>query len=112
MLRPFDELRANGKNNLPILVRNRMKHFFSKPITWVVLLFVSAGLSFFAFRMFTKAFPIIHLNLAINRHEALHKAQELAQRYHLGPHEYSQAIEFATDTSTKTYVELEGGGVQ
>lgn len=64
----------------------------------------------FTIRFFPTAFPIVHLKISMNRSQALDKAAKLAAQYHWDPQSYKQSALFETDTKTKTFVELAGGG--
>lgn len=88
-----------------------MTKLFRSPIFWVSSVVASIGFIFFTIRFFSSAFPIVHIDLKIDRSQALQKANELAEKYGWGPTDYQQAIQFSTDTPAKTFIELEGGGV-
>lgn len=73
---------------------------------------VAAGCIALAFHLFPYAFPLVNLTISMNRTQALHKANELAKQYSIGPDTFFQAANFKTDTQTKTFIELEAGGVE
>lgn len=77
---------------------------------WLIATFISALMILFTIKYFSSAFPIVHLNLTMNRSQALEEASILAKRFHNGPSEYTQATSFDTDMEVQTFVELEGGG--
>ena len=77
---------------------------------WISLLIFSGICFVFASIFFSKAFPLIHLDLNMNRQQALTSAQVVAQQQNIGPTFFSQACAFATDQQVKTFVELEAGG--
>ncbi len=54
--------------------------------------------------------PIIHLNISMDRSEAVQKAHAVAKQYALGPENPSHATAFNTDETVKTFIELKGGG--
>ena len=64
---------------------------FRKPIFWVAVILVSAGSIYFATRYFSKAFPLVTLDLQMNRETAVSKARELAAKCEVGPDGYDQA---------------------
>jgi len=87
-----------------------MKSLFRSPFFWISATIISACFIFFTIKYFSQAFPIVHIDLTMNKSQALQQAAKLAQKTQLGPSGYQQAASFFTDTSVKTFVELEGGG--
>lgn len=85
---------------------------FRKPIFWVAFILVSAGSIYFASRYFSKAFPIVTLDLEMNRETALAKARELAAKFQFGPEGYDQVASFGGDQEVQNFVELEAGGTE
>jgi hypothetical protein len=83
---------------------------FRKPIFWFALLAASLGSIYFAVRYFSRAFPIVTLDLRMNRQAALASAAELATRFQFPPSGYRQVASFAGDQEVQNFVELEGGG--
>jgi hypothetical protein len=83
---------------------------FRKPIFWIALFAVSLGSIFFAARYYSSAFPIVTLDLRMNRQEALAGAAEWAARLQLPPSGYRQAASFTNDQEVQNFVELEAGG--
>ena len=83
---------------------------FRRPIFWIVLCAVSGGSIFFAARYFPRAFPIVTLDLRMNREQALTGSRELAARLQLPPPGYRQVASFGGDQETQNFVELEAGG--
>src|SRR5882672_4765608 len=77
---------------------------------WIVLAVMSIVATVFAARFFSSAFPIVTLDLKMDRAAALSAARDLATRYGWGPHGFRQAVAFDVDDTVKTFVELEGGG--
>jgi hypothetical protein len=78
--------------------------------TWIVLALLSAGAIVYSVAYFGDAFPIVNVDLRMNRSAALDSAQVRAERLGLGPEGFSQAASFETDREVQTYAELEGGG--
>ncbi len=78
--------------------------------TWIVLALLSAGAVVYSVAYFGEAFPIVNVDLQMNRAAALDSAQTRAEQLGLGPEGFSQAASFATDREVQTFVELEGGG--
>ena len=87
-----------------------MKHFFRSPIFWVGSTIISVLLILFALKFFSQAFPIVNLDLTMDRTQALAYAKKISTQHKLGPDQYQQATSFVTDHAVKTFVELEGGG--
>ena len=86
-----------------------MKLYASKT-AWLLFIIGSIACSIASYHYFPKAFPIIHLDITMNRSDAIKQALELAQRFSLGPANAQVATSFATDEKLKTFVELEAGG--
>lgn len=87
-----------------------MKSLLKTPLFWLLFVGVSGIAGTIAFYYFPQANPIIHLNLTMNRSQAIDKAQTIATQFSLGPTEVLHAAQFYTDELVKTFVELEGGG--
>lgn len=83
---------------------------FKRPIFWIAFFLASVLGGFFSYQFFPKAFPLVSLDIKMNRSEALKKATEISTLHHLGPEGFSQAASFDTDQAVKTFVELEAGG--
>lgn len=83
-----------------------------KTIIWSLFILASVGATFFSFRYFSRAFPIVNLDIRMSRTQALEHATELANQLNVGPSEYRQSALFASDSTVQTYVELEAGGAQ
>jgi hypothetical protein len=80
-----------------------------KPIFWISLTLVSLVGIAFTLRYFSEAFPIVTLNLKMDRATALGSARNLAARFQWGPDGFSQAASFELDGTVQNYVELEVG---
>ena len=83
---------------------------FRKPVFWIALSLISIGSIIFAFKYFSQAFPIVTLDLRMDRQGALQSAQELAGKYNWGPEGFRQAGSFRVDSEVQNFVELEAGG--
>jgi membrane protease YdiL (CAAX protease family) len=83
---------------------------FRKPIFWIGLTVISIVSVFYSVRYFSQAFPLVTLDLQMDRETALEAARELSQRNNWGPAEFQQAASFGVDSEVQTYVELEVGG--
>jgi hypothetical protein len=83
---------------------------FRKPWFWAVFTLVSAICTFWAARHFSEAFPIVTLNVTMDRQTALETADGLAGERGWGPEGASQAVQFSLDGEVQSFVELEAGG--
>jgi hypothetical protein len=81
-----------------------------RPAFWIVFALASIGSAIVAYRLFPRAFPIVSLDIRMDREAALREARRLADGQHLGPSGYRQAASFELDEDVQTFVELEGGG--
>lgn len=82
------------------------------PAVWIAALVVCGGGALFAATNFARAFPIISLDIRMDRAAALASAAELAARYGWGPDDYHQAASFSLVPEVQEFLELEGGGVE
>ena len=81
-----------------------------KPAPWVVLAALSIASAAFSWTYFARAFPLLSLDIRMDRQGALTRARTLATERHLGPSDFRDAASFSIDESVQTFVELEGGG--
>ena len=82
-----------------------------RPVFWIVFLLLSALAVYFAVANFPRAFPIVSLDLRMDRAAALRAAGTLAAQNRWGPDGVSrQAASFGVDDTVQTFVELAGGG--
>ena len=83
-----------------------------KPWFWIVFVLFSLAAGIFAFRYFPRAFPIVTLDLEMDRAGALEAARELVEERGWGPEEFRQAASFGVDFDVQSFVELEAGGTE
>ncbi|MDP8240226.1 MAG: CPBP family glutamic-type intramembrane protease [Candidatus Hatepunaea meridiana] len=81
-----------------------------KPVFWIVFSLIFIGCSIFAFKYFPQAFPMVTLDLTMDREMALKSARELAKAYNWGPEGFKQAANFGGNYWVQNFVELEAGG--
>jgi len=81
-----------------------------RPVFWIVFVAVCAASTFFAYSYFDRAFPIVSVDIQMDRDGALSSARELDQRFSWGPEEYRQAASFGLTPGVQEFIELEGGG--
>ncbi len=81
-----------------------------RPAFWLAFALVSVLSVGFAVRNFPRAFPIVSLDIRMDREAALAAAERIAAERRLGPAGARQAASFSLDAEAQTFVELEGGG--
>jgi len=81
-----------------------------KPALWMLLAALSVAAAGFSWRYFTSAFPLLSIDISLDRQAALARARMLASERGLGPADFRDAVSFGVDQSVQTFVELEGGG--
>lgn len=82
-----------------------------RPGPWILFGLLSVAGVVFAIRFFPTAFPIVTLDLAMDREAAVSRADTLARQYGWDPLEARTAATFGqTDPEVQSYVELEAGG--
>jgi hypothetical protein len=85
---------------------------FRKPWFWAVFILVSVLCTVWAILNFARAFPLVTLDVTMDRSAALAAAEELATDRGWGPPGARQAVEFSLASSVQSFVELEAGGKQ
>jgi uncharacterized membrane protein (DUF485 family) len=83
---------------------------FQSRLFWFLFFLVSLGCAVVAFVYFPVAFPLVTLDLKMDREMALAASRATAARYSWGPSEYRQAASFSLDARVQYFVELEAGG--
>jgi hypothetical protein len=83
---------------------------FRKPTFWVVLVIIAAASVWFGIANFSRAFPIVSLDITMDRASALAGARDLEAKHHFGPSGYEQAASFRGDQEVQNFVELAAGG--
>jgi hypothetical protein len=83
---------------------------FSHPVFWALLSLAAVVSVAFALRFFAVAFPVVGLDIAMDRESAMASASQLAAEYEWGPEDFRQAASFGeADREVRTYLELELG---
>lgn len=85
---------------------------FRKPVFWVAFTIVAVACLSFAFVNFPRAFPIVSVDIEMDRGTALAEAEELATRFGWGPEAARDAASFDLDQQLQSFVELEAGGTE
>lgn len=84
-----------------------------KPAFWVVIAILGLAGSVLAFRLFPVAFPILSVEIGMDRDEAMARAQGMESEFAWGPGGFRQAASFGhQDPTFQTYMELERGGLE
>jgi len=83
-----------------------------RPVFWIVAVALTALATGFSIYGFPLAFPLVILDLRMDRTAALEVARELAARNGWGPEGFRQAAAFDRDGQVQAFVELEAGGNQ
>src|SRR5580704_4301259 len=88
----------------------RIGRMTRKPAFWIFLTVLCLASAAFSRRYFTRAFPLLSVDIRMDRQGALAEARRLAADQQLGPPEFTSAASFSVDDAVQTFVELEGGG--
>ena len=83
-----------------------------KSLYWLIFLLISVFSGIYAYYFFADAYPIVSLQISMNRDQALSEAMELAHQNAWGPDNPVSAASFGVDENVRNYVELETGGSQ
>jgi len=83
---------------------------FKNRLFWIILVGLALVGSIYATKFFPEAFPILSVDLKMDRSEAVKAARDIAVRDHFGPAGYRETAIFDGDSDVQDYVELEGGG--
>src|SRR2546428_1510955 len=81
-------------------------------LLWTLFVVLSAGAAIFTLRNFSTAFPLVSIELKVDRADALRSARTIAQRNAWPPVGFDQAAEFGGEQEVQNFIELEGGGKQ
>src|SRR6185436_6506749 len=83
---------------------------FRTRIFWIGFAVVSLLATLFSVRYFSTAFPLLSINVRMDRDAALIAARKLAQRNAWPPAGFDQAVSFGGEAEVQNFIELEGGG--
>jgi hypothetical protein len=81
-----------------------------KPGFWILQVLVFLICSGLAIHYYPQAFPVVDLQIKMDRATALKSAQALAKSNSWAPSEFKQAARFDLDEETQTFIELTRGG--
>src|SRR3954469_992252 len=83
-----------------------------RPGFWLAFAVLSIAAAVFTFKNFSTAFPLVSIDLKMDREDALRTARALAAKNAWPPVGFDQAAEFSADQEVQNFIELEGGGKQ
>jgi hypothetical protein len=83
---------------------------FRTRIFWIGFALASLLATFFSVRYFSTAFPLLSIDIRMDRDAALTAARDLAQRHAWPPAGFDKAVSFSGDPDVQNFIELEGGG--
>ena len=82
-----------------------------RPWFWILFAVISAACGALAWRMFPVAFPVLSLDIRMDRAGAIRTARQLAAENKWGPGIAARdAASFGVNSQAQAFVELEGGG--
>lgn len=87
-----------------------LSHRWQLSLFWITFTILSCLSIVFTFHYFPRAFPLVTIDLRMNRTETFEKSNELIKRYKWGLSDAHATASFQTDTLVKTFIELEAGG--
>src|SRR5262249_3933112 len=80
------------------------------PLVWIAFTALSVAAAIFTFKNFSTAFPLVSINLKMDRPDALRLARSLAVKNDWPSKGFDEAAEFAANQEVQNFIELEGGG--
>ena len=89
---------------------NVHKSIFKKQSSWILLFIFSICLTYAAFYLFDKTFPITNIKLEMSREDALRKSDSLSIKFNIGPQENFQVATFGVNQMEQNFIELDNGG--
>src|SRR5262245_21508316 len=81
-----------------------------RPVFWIGFIALSLAAAVFTFKYFSTAFPLVSIDVRMDRTDALRTARSLAEKNAWPPKGFDQAAEFGGDQEVQNFIELEGGG--
>jgi hypothetical protein len=81
-----------------------------RPFFWIAFIVFSIACAIFTFRNFSTAFPLVSIDLKMDRAAALRDARSMAEQNRWPSSGFAEAAEFSTDQEVQNFIELEGGG--
>ncbi len=87
-------------------------HVKRAPWPWLLLVLLAAASGWYAWRTFPAAFPLLELDVRMDRAAALTASDSIAALLEIGPTPGRRVAVFQGDAEAQTFVELEGGGAE
>ena len=81
-----------------------------RPLFWIIFIAVSIAAAIFTIRNFSTAFPLVAIDLRMDREDAMRTARVLSEKNVWPPNAFDEAAEFSADQEVQNFIELEGGG--
>ena len=81
-----------------------------RPLFWIAFTALSVAAAIFTFKNFSTAFPLVSIDLKMDRPDALRMARSLAEKNNWPSKGFNEAAEFAANQEVQNFIELEGGG--
>ena len=85
---------------------------FRRPVFWLAAAAVCVAAGIFAIIYFPSAFPIVSLDIRMDRGAALASARELTERFGWGPEGYRQAASFGLTAGDQVMTIQDGDWIQ
>lgn len=82
-----------------------------KPLFWLVLLIIAVLGTLGTIRFFPLSFPLVSVDVSMDRPMAMQQARDLAGRFDWGPDGFRTAASYQHDAQLQHFVELTAGGV-
>ncbi|MFN2315680.1 MAG: hypothetical protein ABR551_07200 [Gemmatimonadales bacterium] len=82
------------------------------PWPWLLLVLLATASGWYAWRAFPAAFPLLELDVRMDRGAALTASDSIAHALEIGPATDRRVAVFHGDAEAQTFVELEGGGAE
>src|SRR5690625_1768005 len=81
------------------------------PALWLALVVISLACALGAVRLFPLSFPLVSVDISMDRPMALQQADQLAEQFGWGPENFRSAASYNHDAEVQHFVELTAGGV-
>src|SRR5215471_5612152 len=81
-----------------------------RPLFWIIFIAISIAAAIFTIRNFSTAFPLVAIDLRMDREDAMRTARLLSEKNVWPPNGFDEAAEFSADQEVQNFIELEGGG--
>lgn len=89
-----------------------MSKTLKTPALWLALVAISLACALGAARLFPLSFPLVSVDISMDRPMALQQADQLAERFGWGPENFRSAASYNHDAEVQHFVELTAGGAE